>query len=116
MAGTTVQQHLSNARLKLNQNDFPSEGLPKLVSDPLWNDIRNQYGLKLPEIAALKNASLGTTSIHVIPLFVDSYSNVRRLQQRLVVLRRRNFASLHSVLKSLVTVSQQHPYTTVSCH
>lgn len=101
MAGTTVQQHLSNARSKLQVNDFHFDLLPKTVSDPLWVNIMDQYGLLLPEVAALKNASTGTTSksIHVNPLFVDSYSNVHRLQQRLVVLRRRNFASSHSVLK-----------------
>ena len=78
MAEIKVLSSLESAKEKLKQNGFPFE-------DPTWNDVRNDCGLLLPELIALKNEVAGTTpnSVYSILLFVDSYSNlfeVRRLQ------------------------------------
>ena len=102
MAETAVLSSLKNAKGKLEMKHFPFEDLPKDRSDPLWIDIKKECDLTLPEVSALKNEIAGTTfkSVNAILLFVDSYSNlfdVSRLQQRLVLLRRKSFASLHSI-------------------
>ena len=102
MAEITALQYLSNAKEKLKQNKFPLECLPKEVSDPAWNDIKQECGMLLPEFTALKNEVAGTTpkSVYSISLFADSDSNlfdVRRLQQRLVLLSRKNFTSFYLV-------------------
>ena len=98
MAEMEVPPSLESAKKKLVKNGFPFEDLPKQVIDPAWKDVRTECGLLLPELIALKNEVAGTTpeSVYSIPLFVDSSSNlyyVRRLQQRLVLLRRIKFAS-----------------------
>ena len=87
MAEIKVLSSLESAKEKLKQNGFPFE-------DPTWNDVRNDCGLLLPELIALKNEVAGTTptSVSSISLFV-----VSRLQQRLPFLRRRYFAQLNPV-------------------
>ena len=62
MADTTVVSSLESANTKLKRNNFPFGDLPHDRSDPLWTEIRREYGLSLPEVSALKNASAGTTS------------------------------------------------------
>ena len=45
-------------------------------------------------------------------LLIRNIELIQMLNQRLVLLRRRNFTSLHSVRESFVTISQQYPTTT----
>ena len=85
MAEITLSSALGSAKEKLEQKHFFFNDLPNDRSDPLWVDIKEEYGLTTPEVSALKNAIAGTTSksVHAISLFVYSYSNhfdVRRLQ------------------------------------
>ncbi|KAL7581604.1 hypothetical protein ACA910_022161 [Epithemia clementina (nom. ined.)] len=44
------------AKLSQAPTPYPMADLPKDRLDPLWNDIRQEYGLTLPELGALKNA------------------------------------------------------------
>ena len=48
---------LASATQKLSQGTpaFPLSDLPKSRDDSLWGEIRNQYGLSLPELSSLKN-------------------------------------------------------------
>ena len=48
---------LRSATEKISQGEtpYPMADLPHDRSDPLWNDIRQEYGLTLPELGALKN-------------------------------------------------------------
>ena len=98
MVEMKVPPSLESAKKKLVKSGFPFDCLPKQVINPAWNDVRNDCGLLLPELIALQNEVAGTTpkSVYSMSLFVDSSSNlyyVRRLQQRLVLLRRIKFAS-----------------------
>ena len=79
MAEITVLPSLESAKGKLEQNGFPFEDLPHDRSDPLWTRIEEKYGLSLPEVSALKNASAGTTAnlfmlFHYRKLFVSHLS------------------------------------------
>ena len=48
---------MAGARKKLAQGPtpYPLEDLPNDRNDASWTEIRNEYGLTLPELAALKN-------------------------------------------------------------
>lgn len=46
------------------------QDLPKSREDPLWNDIKNQYGLKLQELSALKNAAC-EGNLHLLELDLE---------------------------------------------
>ena len=52
------QAILASAENKLITGSFPLSGLPKTPVDPLWYDIKTEYGLTLPELAVLKGRHL----------------------------------------------------------
>ena len=65
MADIRVPSSLESAKEKLKQNNFPFDCLPKQVIDPTWYDVRNDCGLLLPELIALKNEVEGTSPKYV---------------------------------------------------
>ena len=52
------QAILTSAETKLITGSFPLNSLPKTPIDPLWHDIKTEYGLTLPELALLKDRHL----------------------------------------------------------
>ena len=63
----TVSASLQSAKDKLLQgaSPYPLEDLPHDRADPLWNEIRTEYNLTLPELGALKNAASSPGGFHV---------------------------------------------------
>ena len=66
MAEINVLPTLERAKGKLELNGFPFAELPNDRNDSLWTRIEEKYGLSLPEVSFLKNASSGTTSKSVM--------------------------------------------------
>lgn len=64
-----MKQNLSTtfeaAKQKLSSatEPFPLTELPKLIHDPLWTDLKNQYNLTLAEVSSLKNHIVDQTEI-----------------------------------------------------
>ena len=52
-----MSENFAAARQKLAEGPtpYPLEDLPNDRNDDLWTEIRSEYGLTLPELAALKN-------------------------------------------------------------
>jgi hypothetical protein len=49
------------AKAKLASYQFKLADLPRNISDPLWNDMRREYKLTIPEISVLKTYVASTS-------------------------------------------------------
>jgi hypothetical protein len=60
--------NLATAAAILERNGFPLSDLPRKTDDPLWSEMKAEYGLTLGQISALKNyvTSLGSTESSMI--------------------------------------------------
>jgi TPR repeat protein len=55
VGGGSTSSTIDSAKAKLETHQFPLADLPRAVDNPLWKEMRTEFGLTLSEVSALQN-------------------------------------------------------------